>query len=303
MSEWLASTIRLSTPLIFAAMGGLLCERAGVATLCIEGVLLISAWAAATFTFYLHSPWLGLLFSLSLGGLMMLLHARLTLYEKADPIISGVAINLLASGMTPLFTKAFFGSATNSGALSLEERFNIVPIPYLSDIPFIGPLFFSQMLLTYLALLLPFVLAFFVSNTRWGLRLRAAGDGPNALETAGVMVKQVRLRALFLGGVIVSLGGAYLSVAHASQFTRDMSAGRGFIALTAIIFGKWRVLPTLAACLFFGLAESLQIHLQSVHFFGIKFPVQFIQAFPYAITLLVLVGFVGRARPPLAIGK
>jgi len=284
MMELLLSTLRLSTPLIFAAMGGFLCERSGVATICLEGVLLTSAWAAATVTYFTHNPYLGAMAALIVGGCTMFIHAFLTVKAKTDQIISGVVVNLIAAGMTPLLTKLLFGSPTNTKAIPVYERFN-------------------SNALTLFACVLPFILSVLVYRTGLGLRLLAAGDGPEALETSGVSPQKVRLWAMSLAGMIVGLGGVYLSTAHASQFTRDMTAGRGYIALTALIFGKWRPIPAFLSCLFFGLADALQIQLQSNPIFGQTFPVQALQALPYIVTLLVLVGFIGNAKPPLAIGK
>lgn len=233
MIELLASTIRLSTPLIFAAMGGFFCERSGIATICLEGVLLTSAWAAATVTYFSHNPYLGVLAAVFVGILTMSLHSFLTVKAKADQIISGVAVNLLAAGITPILTKLLFSSPTNTQAIPLAERLN-------------------SPVLICLAFGIPFLIHFITYRTGWGLRLLACGDGPEALKTAGISPRAFRYGALALGGAIVSFGGAYLSIGHASQFTRDMTAGRGFIALTALIFGKWRPLPAFFTCLFLG---------------------------------------------------
>lgn len=294
MMELLASTLRLSTPLLFAGLGGLLCERSGIATICLEGVMLVAAFVAATVDAYTHEPTLSLAAGMAAGSLTMAIHALLCITTRADQIVSGVAVNLFAAGITPILTKALFGSPTNTQSLDIADRFQ----PW----DFGSPLL-NHPTLVYCALLLPFLLHFLLYRTRFGLRLLAAGDGPEALLTAGVSFRKVRWRALLLGGAVASLGGTYLAIAHASQFTRDMTAGRGYIALTALIFGKWRPLPTLFACLFFGLADALQIQLQSVEWNGATVPVQAIQALPYLITLFVLVGFVGNSRPPLAIGR
>lgn len=302
MIELLESTLRLSTPLLFAAIGGFLCERSGVATICLEGVMITSAWTAAVVNYYTHSPTLALFAALWVGAFTMSLHAFLVVFARADQIVSGVAVNILAAGITPVLNKALFSSPTNTPAILVEDRFRALWIPFLSQLPGIGFLF-HQMPLVYLALALPFLIHFVVYRTGLGIRLLASGDGPEALRTAGVSPEKVRLTALFFGGMVASLGGTYLSISHASQFTRDMTSGRGFIALAALIFGKWKPLPTLFACLFFGLADALQIRLQSVEVFGTIFPVQFIQAFPYFVTLIVLVGFIGGAKPPLWIGK
>lgn len=284
MVEILGSTLRLATPLIFAAMGGFLCERSGIATICLEAVLLTSAWTAACVTYFTHNPYLGTLAALLVGALTMSIHSFLTVKTKADQIVSGVAVNLFALGLTPLLNKLIFGSPTNSAAIALSNRMN-------------GTLLMS------LSFVLPFVLHAVTYRTGWGLRLLAAGDGPEALQTSGVSPERVRYWALAIGGALVAFGGVYLSTAHASQFTREMSAGRGFIALSALIFGKWRPIPAFFTCLFFGFTDALQIHLQSSQLLGATFPVQALQIIPYLITLFVLVGFIGDARPPRAIGK
>lgn len=303
MTEMLASALRLSTPLLFAAMGGVICERSGIATICLEGVLLVAAWTAAVVTHQTGDPWLAASVAIGAGALAMTLHAFLTVTARGDQIISGVVVNFLAMGMTPLLSHAFFGSPTNTPSLQLAERMGEWPIPGLSSIPVLGPLLFSQPGLVYLALLLPVALHFGLYRTAPGLRLLASGDGPEALRTSGVRPERVRYLALAVGGAVTSLGGVYLSICHASQFTREMSAGRGFIALTAVIFGKWRPLPTAMACLFIGLTDALQIQLQGASVGGIAIPVQFIQALPYVVTLIVLAGFIGKARAPLSIGQ
>lgn len=284
MIELLSSTLRLATPLIFAAMGGFLCERSGIATICLEGVLLTSAWAAATVTYFTQNPWWGALAAMVVGTLTLSVHAFLTVKAKGDQIISGVAVNLIAAGLTPIFTKLLFGSPTNTKAIPLNARANSTT-------------------LILIALSLPFLIHLITCRTGWGLRLLAAGDGPEALRTSGGSPEKIRYWALSIAGAIIGLGGVYLSTAHASQFTRDMTSGRGFIALTALIFGKWRPLPALLSCLFFGLTDALQIQLQSNPVLGNTFPVQALQILPYLVTLWVLVGFVGSAKPPLAIGK
>ncbi len=303
MLELLESSLRLATPLIFAAMGGFLCERAGVATICLEGVMIAGAWAAAATNYYTHSPWLALLACAFAGALTILIHAFLTTTARADQIVSGVAVNLFAAGITPLLTKVFFGSSTSTAAIPMADRFSVISIPGLSAIPGIGPLFFEELPLVYMAVLLPFVLHFVAYRTGLGLRLLASGDGPEALRTAGVSPSKVRYLALLAGGIIASFGGAFLSISHSSQFTRDMTSGRGYIALAALIFGQWRVYPTLLACLFFGLTDAIQIRLQSAPLFGIEFPVQLIQALPYVVTLFVLVTFIKNDRPPRSIGR
>lgn len=303
MIELLASTLRLSTPLLFAAMGGLICERAGIATICLEGVMLVAAWTAAVVTHQSHNPWLAAGAGVIAGGVAMALHAFLVVKAKGDQIISGVVVNFLAMGLTPLLSHAFFGSPTNTPSIPLAERMGPWSIPLLDQIPGLGYLLFSQPGLVYIALILPFALHWGLYRSVPGLRVLASGDGPEALRTSGVSPERVRYWALLVGGAVTGLGGIYLSICHASQFTREMTAGRGFIALTAVIFGKWRPIPTAAACLLFGLTDALQIQLQSASMGGFAVPVQFIQALPYVVTLIVLAGFIGNARAPLSLGQ
>lgn len=301
--ELLESMIRLSTPLLLAAMGGLLCERAGIATICLEGVMLVSAWCAASVAYLTQDTSLAVLAGVAGGVLTMGLHAGIVILSRADQIVSGVAVNLFAAGVTPVLTKALFSGPTNTPPLSLSERLGGVAIPALASIPVVGNLLFNHPFLIYVAFLLPLVLHYFLFRTGSGTRILASGDGPLALETAGVNVGRLRAVVLLVGGAIVSLGGIYMSIAHASHFTRDMTAGRGYIALTAVIFGSWRPLPTMVACLLFGLGDALQIRLQSAELYGLSVRVQFIQMLPYLLALLALAGFMGRARAPLSIGQ
>lgn len=274
MFELLASTLRLSTPLIYAAMGGLLCERSGVPTICLEGIMLTAAWGAAAANFFSHDPYWGLLAGCGLGILAIIPHLFLSVYAKADPIISGIAVNLLASGITPILNNLFFGGTTQSASIPLSDR--------------MGPLFpqtqntlLDEVGIVYLALLVPFLLHYGLYRSKIGMRLRACGDNPEAVESTGLSVKKIQTLSLLLGALIVSQGGVFLSIGHASHFTRDMTAGRGFIALAAVIFGRWRPLPTLATCLIFGFADALQIRIQG--------STQLLQALPYLVTLGLLV--------------
>ena len=297
MLEIMEATLRLSTPLLFAAMGGLLCEKSGIATICLEGCLLIGAWVAAVVVFYTHNPWQALLPCAIAGALLFGIHAFLVTQAKADAIISGLIINLLVSGIIPVMTKFMFGTPTNTPGIPLPERFHEWNVPSLSQLPILG-FFFRQMPLTYLAFFLVGLLQLILTRSTWGLRLRACGDDPETLLSCGVSPFKVRVWALSCGGAICAWGGAYLSISHASQFTRDMASGRGYIALTAVIFGNWKPLPAMAACLLFGLADAIQIRLQTTS----MVPLQFVQAMPYVVTLLILIGFVGKSRPPAAIG-
>ena len=305
MLDLLASTLRMAVPLLFAGVGGLLCERSGVATICLEGALLAGAWTAAVVNLATGDPWLGALAAMAAGSLTLALHAGLTQAAKADAIVSGVAVNLFVAGLTPILNKALYASPTNTPSIPLEQRFHAVAIPGLSKLPFVGELLFHQSPLVYLALLAPAIVAIALSRTRWGLRLIAAGEGSEALFTVGVSPARVRAGALIVGGAITALGGAFLSTAHASQFTRDMTAGRGYIALAALIFGGWKPIPTAAACLLFALADAGQIRIQSAPegSWLAALPVQVVQSLPYLVTLAALIFLGKRARPPAAIGS
>lgn len=283
MIELFHSSFRLATPLIFAALGGLLCERAGVATICLEGVLLISAFSAACVDVATFNPWISLLVAIFAGAAFMWLHAFLTQRAHVDHIISGVAINILAAGLPPILSQAWFGSSTNTPSVPTHARLN-------------------EVTMMVLAMILPFAIHYFFYRTAFGLRLRSAGDGPDALKTSGVSVERVRTQVLVAGGALTALGGAYLSIGHSSQFLRDMTAGSGFISLAAVIFGKWKPLPVFLSALFFGFTKSLPMTLQGLTVNGFAIPVQWIQLIPYLLTLLILVTAVGAARPPRAIG-
>ena len=278
MTAFFLSSLRLGLPLIFAGMGGVIAESSGVVTLCLEGTLLVSAFAAAVVSYSFESSAMGLIAGMLAGCLFMGIHAFFTQKARIDHIISGVALNLCAAGLTPLFCKMFFDSTTNTPSLPEEVRIH-------SLIPFF-----------ICALAVPILVHFLLKHSRFGLRLRAAGDGPEALTTAGVSVTQVRTQALLLAGVVISLGGSYLSIAHSDQFIRDMTSGKGFIALAAVILGKWKPLPTFLACIFFSCMEALQLVLQNTAWRGFVLPVQWVQAIPYILTLIVLVSVSARKR-------
>jgi simple sugar transport system permease protein len=252
--------------------------------------MLAGAWTAAVVTLHTHNAWIALLPAIAVGASVMALHAGLCLFVRSDHIIGGLVVNLFAAGITPLACKWLYTSPTNTPMLPLEDRFTPM-----------GIWGFHQMPLTYLALLSVFALHWMLSKTRYGLRLKAAGEHPTALLSCGVRPDTIRFPAMLAGGALCALGGAFLSVSHASQFTRDMTAGRGYIALTALIFGGWRPVPAAGACVLFGLADATQIRLQSAE--NLLVPVQFIQAFPYFITFIVLVGFIGKTRAPAALGR
>jgi simple sugar transport system permease protein len=291
----LAQIIRIAVPYLFAASGGVVAERAGVVSLTLEGFMLTGAFTAALGSYYSGSPWIGLLCG-ALGGLVFgLLHAVASVRYKADQIVVGVAINLLAVGITRFFLRFAFDSSSNSprvpgfGASAGGGA--------AAGAGWLSPLASLANPLILLGLLAVPAVAFLVYRTAFGLRLRAAGEKPEAAASLGVPVGRVRYAAVALSGMLAALGGTYLALDQ-HQFTDQMTAGRGFIALAAVIFGRWDPLRAGAACFLFAAAETLQIQLQ-----GSSVPSQFVEMIPYALTIVALAGVVGRAVPPAALGK
>ncbi len=291
----LASTIRNATPLIFAALGGMFCERSGVTNIGLEGLMLISAFAGVVGAFFSGSAWVGLGTAISAGLLFALIHAVMCITFEADQIISGTAINLLALGGTGFLMVVVFGAGGTSPKV---DNFAPVGIPLLSDIPVIGAALFDQSLLVYLMYALIPITFFAIYHTPFGLRLRATGEVPEAVDTAGVSVTRMRYYGVSLSGILASLGGVYLSMSLLSAFTEGMTNGRGFIALAALIFGRWNPIGAAGAALLFGFAQAITLRVpQDV------IPNEFIQMLPYILTIVVLAGFGGRAIAPAAIGK
>ena len=282
--DLLASTLRVSTPLLFAALGGLVSERSGVVNIALEGMMIVGALAAAVLTHATGSPWLGWGAAAGAGMVLAAIYGLSVIRLRADQIVAGTAINLLAAGSAPFVCKVLYGATGQTPALELSQRLGEAPL--------------------ILAFVCVAVVALWLRSTASGLWLRVAGEHPQALSTAGVGVVRVRWAAVLLSGVLAGWGGATLSISLSSAFSRGMTGGRGFMALAALIFGKWKPIPTAAACLLFGLADALQIRLQGVVLWGTEpVPVQFIQILPYAVTILVLAGFVGQARAPSALGR
>jgi len=286
---FLAQTLRIAVPYLFAAAGGVLAERAGIISLTLEGFMLGGAFSAMLGSYYSGDPWIGVLCGI-VGGLALgMVHAVSTIRFKADQVVSGIAINLLAIGLTRYFLKLVFGSSSNSprvagfsaGTSSTALMTGLLHNPLIP-----------------IGLLIVPVVAWLLYRTPFGLRVRAVGEHPEAANTLGVLVKRVRYAAVALSGALAALGGAYLSLDQ-HQFTDGMSAGRGFIALAAIIFGRWDPVRAGIACLFFAAAETLQIQLQGMQ----AIPSQFVQMIPYVLTIIALVGVVGRAVPPAALGR
>ncbi len=282
-AQLLASTLRVSTPLIFAALGGMFAERSGVINIALEGMMLIGAFGAAVGTLVGHSPWFGSACGMAAGLALAAIYGLFVIRLRANQIVAGTAINMLAMGLTPFLCKILYDVTGSTPAIPIGERFQSAPL--------------------YLSWALVVVCFLWMKYTPTGLWVSFAGEHPEALDTAGVRVNRVRWIAVLVSGALAGMGGATLSICLSSSFSRNMTAGRGFMALAALIFGKWKPLPTALACLLFGFADAVQIRLQGVPVWGDKpIPVQFIQILPYVVTVLVLAGFVGRSRPPKAIG-
>ncbi|CAN5743842.1 ABC transporter permease [soil metagenome] len=292
----LSSTIRNATPLVFAAMGGMFSERSGVVNIALEGLMLISAFAGVVGAFLSGSAWIGLGFALAAGLSFALIHALMCVTFEADQIISGTAINLLALGGTGFLMVEVFGQGGTSPRV---PRFDSLGIPLLQDIPLIGPALFNQSLLVYLMYVLVPITFFIVFRTPFGLRLRATGEVPEAVDTAGVSVARMRYYGVGLSGLLAALGGAYLSMGLLSAFTEGMTNGRGFIALAALIFGRWNPIGAAGAALLFGFAQAITFRAGGQE----VIPIEFLQMLPYILTIVVLAGFGGRAIAPAAIGK
>jgi ABC-type uncharacterized transport system permease subunit len=274
----LFSAVRLATPLLLAALGGLYSERGGVINIALEGLLLAGAFTAAVVTHYSGNPWVGLLAAILAGVFVAWIHGVACIRYRADQVVSGTAINILFLGVPALLSGALFESTGTTPQIPQSQLLPLAPIV----------LAFALVPATWWVLY----------RTPFGLRLRAVGENPEAADTAGIDVARLRYAGVLISGALAAIGGAYLSLGQASLFTRNMSAGRGFIALAALIFGKWRPVQTMLACLLFGTAEALSIQMQGVS----AIPVQFIQIIPYVLTIVVLAGFIGHSRAPRALG-
>lgn len=311
----LASTLRLTAPLLLAALAGLLAERSGVVDLGLEGKMLAAAFAAAAAAAVSQSAAVGVLAAIAVAGALALVHGFACVTHRGDQVISGMAINMVAAGLTVVLGIAWFATGGQTPTLPPEVRIQALA-PGLTEPlgaaqqhgAFLGALLghglFSHNALVYAAFASLGLVAYVLARTRLGLRLRAVGENPAMVDAAGVSVAWLRYRALLMGAVLCGLAGAYLSLAQNANFSPNMTAGRGYIALAAMIFGRWRPLPTLAACLLFGLLDALAIRLQGVALPGIgEVPVQAIQALPYLLTVVLLAGFIGSAVAPKALGR
>nr|WP_227712028.1 ABC transporter permease [Sneathiella sp. P13V-1] len=305
------ATFRVATPLVLAAMAGMFSERSGIVDIGLEGKMLGAAFAAAATAYTTGSVWLGLMAGIVTSMALSMLHAYACVTHKGNQVVSGMAINIMVAGLTPTLAFAWFQRGGQTPALTGDDRFHSITLPFaeaVRDIPVIGytyaELISGHNILVYVAAASVPICAYVLYRTRFGLRVRAVGENPHAVDTAGIVVNKLRYQALMVTGLLCGIGGSYLSTAHGAAFIRDMTAGKGYLALAALIFGKWKPVPTLFACLLFAFTDALQARLQGVDLpiVGV-IPVQFIQALPYVLTVLLLAGFVGKAIPPKAIGQ
>ncbi len=306
----LDSTIRVATPLVLASLAGLFSERSGVVDISLEGKMLAAAFASAAAAYMTQNPWIGLCAGMMAAVMLAMLHAFVSVTYNGNQLISGMAVNTIASGITPVLGLAWFQQGGNSPQLPDAGRFHEITLPFaeqLADVPVIGALY-SRLLsghsiLVYLTILIIPVVTWFIYKSRFGLRLRAVGENPHAADTAGISVARIRYIALFWNGMLCGMAGTFLSVYQTGAFIKEMTAGKGFLALAALIFGKWRPVQAVIGCLLFAFADAIQIRLEGVAVPGIGIiPSQFIAVIPYVLTVLLLAGFVGRAIAPKSIG-
>jgi simple sugar transport system permease protein len=305
----LDATIRVATPLILASLAGMFSERSGVVNIALEGKLLSAAFSGAATAHITGSAWLGLIAGVAVSILLALMHGFASITHKGDQVVSGMAINILATGLTITLGRYWFGQGGQTPALSGDARFAPINLPgaeSLQDTPVLG-LLYSELIsghsaIEYMTVFIVPLAWYVMFKTRFGLRLRAVGESPAAVDTAGISVVKMRYSAMVICGLLVGLGGVYLSVGQTAQFIPNMSAGKGYMALAALIFGKWRPFTAMGACLLFGFLDALAIRLQGATIGDFPIPVQAIEALPYVLTVFLLAGFIGKAIAPKAVG-
>ena len=306
----LDSTVRLATPLLLACLAGLFSERAGIFDIGLEGKMLVAAFFSAAVAALTGSVWLGLLAGIAGSLVLSAIHGLASITFRGNQLISGVALNFLASGITVLIAQDWFSQGGRTPSLVGPERFANLTLPLaetLRPVPVLGPIYAELIsghsILVYVAFLMVPLTWFVLFRTRFGLRLRAVGEAPEAVDTAGVSVVGLRFAAVVICGVLCGIAGAYLATGLQAGFVREMTAGRVYIALAALIFAKWRPWYALWACLLFGLLQAVALRYQNIDLGGIVVPVQVMDALPYILTVLILAGFVGKAVPPRAGGE
>ncbi len=296
----LQQTIFLAVPLILGALAGVLCERSGVINVAIEGEMLSGAWAAALVATMAHSKGFGIVAAVVAGALMGLLLAVFSIRYLVNQVVLGVVLNVLALGLTGFIYDALM--QPNQDTLNNPGFFSPIPVPLLSDIPILGPLFFDANVIVYLTYAVIIVVDVALFRTRWGLRTRAVGEHPKAADTVGINVLRTRYRNVMMGGGIAGLAGAFLTIGAVGAFSKNISSGKGFIALAALIFGRWSPRGAIGAALLFGFASALQTVLSFIQT-PVNIPSNFLAMLPYLATLFAVAGLVGRVRAPAADGQ
>jgi simple sugar transport system permease protein len=306
----LDSTVRLATPLLLACLAGLYSERAGIFDIGLEGKMLAAAFFSAAIAAMTGSVWLGLLAGIAASLILSGVHGLASITFRGNQLISGVAINFLAAGMTVLIAQSWFKQGGRTPSLIGGGRFNPIELPFaetLSTFPILGPIYSELIsghsILVYVAFAAVPATWWLLYRTRFGLRLRAVGENPAAVDTAGVSVVGLRFAAVAICGVLCGIAGAYLATGLQAGFVKEMTAGRGFIALAALIFAKWRPWYALSACLLFGFLQAIALRYQNIDLGAFTVPVQVMDALPYILTVVILAGFVGKAVPPRAGGE
>lgn len=298
MIALLTGALTFAIPLVFGSLSGVVCERSGIINIAIEGQLLFGAFLGAVVATLTSNAYLGLFGSMLAGILVAVLLALFAINFRTDHIIVGVVLNMLVLGFTSFLYSTIL--TVDNGALNKVNQLPKLPIPFLADIPVIGPILFNHNILVYLMFLAVIGMQFLVFNSRWGLRMRACGEHPKAADTVGIKVNQTRWQNVLIGGALAGLGGAFFTLSQGLAFSKDMTSGAGFIALAAMILGRWNPKGAFGAALLFGFATNLGITMQTVKS---DLPAEFLLMIPYVITILAVAGFVGAVRAPAAEGK
>jgi len=286
-----AATMRMATPIAYGSLGGIFSERVGVVNIGLEGMMLTGAFTGVAVSFFSGSPWLGVVAAVLIGGFLGLLHGVITVKFAGDQVVSGTGINIFALGFTAYMSQVFWGSR---GASESVQGLTAISVPLLKDIPIIGDIIGTHTPLVYLMIIVTVISYIILFKTPLGLRIRAVGERPDAADTAGINVFKTKYLCIVISGMLAGLGGAFLSLGHLSLFAWGMTGGRGFIALAAMILGKWMPFGAFGASVMFGFADALQMRLQAL---GLL-PPQIILTIPYLLTVAVLAGIVGKAIPP-----
>ena len=308
----LDSTIRVATPLIFCAMAGIFSERSGIIDISLEGKMLMAAFVAAAVAYGTGSPWIGAFAAITVSIMASLIHGFACIIHRGNQVISGLAINILASGLTVIIGIALFRQGGQTPTLPKTSRFNSLELPladfFQQNIPILGVIYKELIsghnILVWAAIISVGITYHILFKTTFGLRLRAVGEKPEAIDSAGISVTKMRFQAIIIAGILCGLAGVYLSTATGAGFVKEMTAGKGYIALAAMIFGKWRPVPALFACFLFGFLEAVAARVQGVEIMIIgEISSDLLIALPYLLTVILLAGFIGGVTPPRAIGQ